>query len=294
MPSRAAAVTSKSRPASTTALSLASGAPAMVNGTPLLPKASAVVGTTSPKAWRQPAMPRAVTAMPLANPTTVAARRPSVVKVVSNVRSPPVSDAAPPCFPERVGVEIDVSHRRERLDRRAAQEDRIADLAERLRGVSVVVGARGVEEAGERDGGTRIDVVPGVGGAAAHAQRAELSAAIEREVDIIDRRRGGARVEVDRGTRIAARKSEPPMLGNGGVKTADETADRPVEGRGIAVALGPPPGANCLGPGGEHRLAWGRRRRAGLVDRLLLATIGERLTRFADIGDGLRVRAECR
>jgi hypothetical protein len=72
------------------------GVPAMVNGTPPLAKLNTIAGPTSPKACRQPSVPRAVMFMPLLTPTTVAPRRPSVVKVVASDCSRAVNAAALP------------------------------------------------------------------------------------------------------------------------------------------------------------------------------------------------------
>lgn len=87
-------LTVKSRPASTTALSFAIGAPVTVKASEPA-KAWVALGTMSPNACRQPIMPRAV-ALTCPRFKSVAARTPSVVKVVSVFWLVLLSAAAPP------------------------------------------------------------------------------------------------------------------------------------------------------------------------------------------------------
>ena len=101
------------------------------------------------------------------------------------------------------GVEMHIGEARERLERDTAERDAAADLAEHLCGTGVVACLGDVEQAGKHDRAIGIDGMRGEGGAAAQAPGAELAAAIEREVIIVDGGRGAAVVDMQRGLAIA-------------------------------------------------------------------------------------------
>src|SRR5690606_23083410 len=93
---------------------------------------------------------------------------------------------------EVVGVEPDVGEVDEGLEAERAGLEAVGDLAEGLGGAGGVVAGQAVREAGEGDPALGLDLVTGIAGAAAQAERAPLRAAVEAEVPVPAGAGGGA------------------------------------------------------------------------------------------------------
>ena len=115
------------------------------------------------------------------------------------------------------GVEVHIGEAGKRLERHFAERKAASDFAEHLRSAGVVACLGGVEERGKDDRAFAVDGVPGERGATAQSPGAELAAAIEREVIVVDGGAGAAVVDVEQRLGIAAGESEPPALLKGRV-----------------------------------------------------------------------------
>jgi hypothetical protein len=67
-----------------------------------------------------------------------------------------------------------------------AQRDAIADLAEDLAGVAVVIGPRRLEQAREDDGAGGLQIVEGVSGAGPQVEAVEAGCGIDADMAAID------------------------------------------------------------------------------------------------------------
>ena len=76
----------------------------------------------------------------------------------------------------------------ERLDRELAERKAIAGLAEDLAGAALIVRRRAIEETREGDGAVRVDGVERVCAATTQIERAEIPAAISRDMPGLDSR----------------------------------------------------------------------------------------------------------
>src|SRR6185437_12204783 len=108
-----------------------------------------------------------------------------------------------------------------------------------------------------------VQRVPAVGGTGAQAQRTELGAGVDTEVEIAAGQRGGARRRVHRSLRVAGGDAESRAVAQRAIGTNEETAAG-VPGRsGVAVAVVMAPGTHELAPPGEPAPAVLHRRTAG-------------------------------
>src|SRR5690606_24316804 len=141
----------------------------------------------------------------------------------------------------------------------------VGDLAEGLGGAGGVVAGQAVREAGEGDPALGLDLVTGIAGAAAQAERAPLRAAVEAEVPVPAGAGGGAPLGLEGGAAVADGKAGAPVLAERGVEAGQEAAGRPGQRRGVAVAVELAPGAEAARPGGRGQGVGRGRRPPGAV-----------------------------
>nr|WP_246774011.1 hypothetical protein [Bradyrhizobium diazoefficiens] len=105
---------------------------------------------------------------------------------------------------EAVAVEVDVGEVGKRFGREIAKRKGAADFAECLGGVGAIARLGGVEKTREGDRSVAVDVMPGERCSSAQAPRAELAAAIDSQVIVVDSGGGAPVVNMQRRLRIAA------------------------------------------------------------------------------------------
>ncbi len=90
--------------------------------------------------------------------------------------------------------------------------------------------------------------MPGVGGTGPQGEIAPARTAIEADVVVFARTGRGTVLHVEAGVAVAGDRAEAPVVERRDVRASEEPARRAVEARGIAVAVGVPPGAEALAP----------------------------------------------
>lgn len=90
--------------------------------------------------------------------------------------------------------------------------------------------------------------MPRIGGAGAQAERSPLRTAIDTKMIIIAVPRRAAIAHIEGGAAIAAESADADAVESKGVAAGQGTASGSAERRGVAIAIGGPPGAEALSP----------------------------------------------
>ena len=132
----------------------------------------------------------------------------------------------------RIGLHPHPGRTGERLDREIAEREAVAEFAEDLSGVAVVVCGGAVEEARERDQPIRRYRMGRIGTAGAQVEGTEIPAAVAGDMRGLDIGRA-APVERILGAGVAGRDAEAAVAADAGIDTGDEARKIAPHRRGL-------------------------------------------------------------